>query len=155
MNKTELIKNTFEMKYYKIQISTTSSTILLSLIYIIIALLPPMNTYALLPPLLLIFLPISFTVYYAYKVRSFLAEPNRYDVLNATVTGAHKVFGLLKGGMCLDLEITTSDGGVIHTESKGVYSRSIISDQYYENFVGNNFRVLYDRTTSTVLIINE
>ncbi len=155
MDKTELIKNTFEYRFYKTRFITCILMIPIIILMTVISFFSPETEMIVFPLSILVVFYAFFLAFDIKKLRSFLSSSNVYDVLNATATGAHNAFGMGKGRMYLDLEITTADGGVIHTETKGVYSRSIISDQYYKNFVGNNFRVLYDRTTSTVLIINE
>ena len=88
-----------------------------------------------------------------YRLMTITRAPERYEEYEAFVTEAHHSM-LSKHGMYVTIEIET-DNGTVTVDSAVIFSRSFLSSRYYRNVLQRNVKVLYDRTTRSVLILSE
>ena len=88
-----------------------------------------------------------------YRLVTITRDPERYEEYEAFVTEAHHSM-LSKHGMYVTLEIET-ESGTVAVDSAVIFSRSFLSSRYYRNVLERTVKVLYDRTTGSVLILSE
>ena len=155
MEQKELVKSTYEYRFHKIRLIFDILVFAFAIFLGTTFACGAEGSYYIALSILLFAIDIALGTFDIVKLHSLLSAAGAYEILDATATDAHIALGRGKGRMYLELEITTSSGNKIHKSSKGVYTRSPISPVYYRNFINAHFRVLYDRTSSTVLIINE
>ena len=155
MNKKELIKKTFDMRNYKNQLLAMSVLTIAGILVFIAGIFTKEENPILISSAFILFLLVPSTVYYAYKIKSILADPEKYELLEATAIKAHRTFGNKKSMVYFDLEVKDEKGEAFYLETNRVFSNNLLNDTYYKDYEGGRFRILYDRTTSTVLVIND
>ena len=155
MDKKELIKTSLDARYYTSQIIIMCCILPLMILVAAVGFFAPQKTIALFLMVVLVFIYAAMIGYCVYKLISMRREPGRYELYSADVISSHYAFGMSKGAMYLEIAITDEGGERVYLQTKGVFSRSMLSDRYHGNFVGKSIHILYDRATGTVLVVDE
>ena len=152
MDKKKLIRNSIDVRCYVSEILAVSIGLLL------VALLTITGVFASKTAAMLMWviygpLYVAVVGFCIYKLIRITREPDRYEVYKAEVLSSHYALSVLKGAMYLEIVVAVEEGARVHIESAGVFSRSLFSKRYHGRFVGTSVRVLYDRVTGTVLVV--
>ena len=154
MDKKELIKTSLDARYYTSQIIIMCCILPLMILVAAVGFFAPQKTIALFLMVVLVFIYAAMIGYRVYKLISMRHEPGRYELYSADVISSHYAFGISKGAMYLEIAITDEGGERVYLQTKGVFSRSIMSERYHGNFIGKSIHILYDRVTGTVLVVD-
>ena len=152
MDKKKLIRSSIDVRCYVGEILAVSLGLLLVALLVIIEVFTS-KTVALLMSAVYVLLYVAVVSFCIYKLILITRAPDRYEVYKAEVLASHYALSILKGAMYLDVVVTVEEGARVHIETAGVFSRSLFSKRYYGRFVGTSVRVLYDRVTGTVLVV--
>lgn len=155
MDKKQLIKTSLDAKYYTSQIIITCCVLPLMILVAVAGYFAPQKTAALFVMVVFVFIYAAMIGYCVYKLISMRREPDRYGLYRADVISSHYAFGMSKRAVYLEIAITDEDGERVYLQTKGVFSRSMMSERYHGNFLGKSIPVLYDRVTDTVLVVDE
>ena len=155
MDKKELIKTSLDARYYTSQIIIMCCILPLMILVAAVGFFAPQKTAALFLMVVLVFIYAAMIGYCVYNLISMRREPDRYGLYQADVLSSHYAFGMSKGAVYLEIAITDEFGERVYLQTKGVFSRSMISERYHGNFIGKSIHILYDRVTDTVLVVDD
>lgn len=153
MDNKELLRRSFDIKYYRTQI-TVSAAIVLGVAVLSLAIaLSTGGIYAgfwgALIGYLLVFLP--FLGYYLFQIWEICRRPQDYVLYEAVAKKAYPTWGRK---IYFEVEITHADGSVETLETRGVFSLSILTDAYWGEIKGQRLRVLYDAEAWRVVAVD-
>ena len=155
MNKKELVNKTLDIAYYKKQFWLGIALLPLMILLCVTSFFSPQANAVAISLSLLLIIYIPLIVYNAYKIKSFQKDPERYELVEAIAMRAHHAMGMSRGAMYFEVMITAENGEKIYLDTNGVFSRSMFAEHYYKDYCDQRIQILYDRTTGTVLVLDE
>ena len=155
MDKKEMVNNTLDMAHYKKHLWVSIAFLPLFLAVCITGFFSPDGGVVALSFMLLLLIYLPAIAYNVYKVKALQKDPDRYELFEATAVRAHHAIGAGRGAMYFEVMITSEDGGKVFLETNGVFSRALLAENYYKDYEDQKIRILYDRTTGTVLVLKD
>lgn len=153
MENKELLRRSFDVKYYRTQVIVSVSLVLgvavLSLAIALSSGAVGAGFWGALIGYLLIFLP--FLGYYLFQIWEIRRRPQDYVLYEAVAKKAYPTWGRK---IYFEVEITHADGSVETLETRGVFSLSILTDAYWGEIKGQRLRVLYDAEAWRVVAVD-
>ena len=152
MENKQLLRRSFDMKYYRTQIIVSLSVVLGVLI---LAFALSVGTRQMISfgagmiGYLLIFLP--WCGFYLYRMWEICRRPQDYVLYEAV---ARKAYPALGRKVYFEVEITHEDGSTEILETRGIFSLSILTDAYWGEIMGQRLRILYDAENWRVAVID-
>ena len=148
MNNKELLKKSFDMKYFRTQFGIAGGVVggvLLAARAVFIATetvrIVGIVTYV------LVMLPIM--MYYLFRMWEILHHSERYVLCDAVAKAAYSSFGRK---VYFVIDLTLPDGTTVSAETRGVFSQSILTDAYWGEVKGQRLKVLYDESEERVVV---
>lgn len=142
-NKT-LLRQSYDWKYFRTQIIVSVSLVFGMLLLAVVLSVGTAQTVTLWTGIiayLLIFLP--WLGYYLYRMWAITRAAERYVPYEAIAQKAYPSFGRK---ICFEVEFIRGDGTTVVTETKGIFSASILTDRYWGTIMGQKLQILYDET---------
>lgn len=153
MENKELLRRSFDVKYYRTQVIVSVSLVLgVSVLALGVALCSGAvgaGFWGALIGYLLIFLPIL--GYHLVRIWEICRRPQDYVLYEAVAKKAYPTWGRK---IYFEVEITHADGSVETLETRGVFSLSILTDAYWGEIKGQRLRVLYDAEAWRVVAVD-
>lgn len=153
MENKELLRRSFDVKYYRTQVIVSVSIVLgVAVLALGVALCSGAANagfWGALIGYLLIFLP--WLGYYLFQIWEICRRPQNYVLYEAVAKHAYPTLGRR---IYFEVEITHPDGSVETLETRGVFSLSILTDAYWGEIKGQRLRILYDAEAWRVVAVD-
>ena len=153
MENKELLRRSFDVKYFRTQVIVNVSIVLGVAVLALIVALSTGGVYAgfwgALIGYLLIFLP--WLGYYLFLIWEICRRPQDYVLYEAVAKRAYPAWGRR---IYFEVEITHPDGSVETLETRGVFSTAILTDAYWGEIKGQRLRILYDAESWRVVAVD-
>ena len=153
MENKALLRRSFDVKYYRTQVTVSVSIVLgVAVSALGVALCSGAvgaGFWGALIGYILIFLP--WLGYYLFQIWEICRCPQNYVLYEAVAKRAYPTWGRR---IYFEVEITHSDGSVETLETRGIFSPSILTDAYWGEIKGQRLRILYDAESWRVVAVD-
>ena len=151
MENRQLLKRSLDMKYVRMQLILCGIVTLL--FDLVVAVLLPLSgspgEIVALAVLCNVF-QIGVIGYQIFQMVEILRAPEGYRLYTAVAKEAHRV---MRGRVYFTLSVSAPDGSNFTLETKGIFGRSILTDRYWGDAMGQKMQILYDESTDRVAVI--
>ena len=149
MANKQLLKKSFDMKYFRTQ-CLSACGVIGGVLIAACALFIGTGTVRIIGIVIYLLLMTPIILYYVFRMWEIARRPERYVLCDAVARKAYSTFGRK---IYFVVDLTLPDGRVVTAETRGVFSPSILTDAYWGEIQGQRLKVLYDETEESVVVV--